>query len=856
MICGPKSTCEEGSCRCLPDHSGNPNDLQRGCVPDNQCMVDGDCKDSEICFQIIRNVRKCVDSCSKLQCGPNSLCIGANHQAHCICAEGYVGKPTDVRTGCHLVQREPSEVECNDNSDCGDVQICVALDGLTRSCIDPCSTIVCGTNEHCKIIDNVARCECKDDSLWNPVNSRCEQPSTPNCENDTDCEEEKSCQKDVLGVNKCVDSCTWFMCPANSKCITRKHQSQCECLAGFDGNPNNRDGCVAINKNECNDDAQCRESEHCKNIDGIKKCVSACQHTICGPNALCITKNHIPKCVCPSGPYTGNPDDLETGCQSVSCIYNADCLSHELCNRITHTCMNACTEDSCGENAVCIAENHKTNCQCPNGFKADPIPDIKCQKIELCNPNPCHNSAICEPTLSSYVCRCPNGLIGDGEKDGCREQEECSHDDHDCPIDTSCINGRCVNPCDTACGVNYLCKVIDRKPMCICPPGYEDKDGNMCKKKLLICTKDLDCGTDICHSGQCLTACVNSSQCEPGSLCIKNLCVTQCTQHNQCEEGQACIAGQCLLGCRNNENCPNEEACINNKCINPCQSNRICGPNAICSRVNHKTECECPIGFEGTPTPQQGCVRKPNACIKTSECPPDHMCIGRLCQVPCQDNTGCAIGEKCSDSKCHKICHSSTNCLHGEHCNSGICIPGCKSDSDCLNNQICKSTQCQCSVGFKLVNDECVNINECFDNLCHPSAQCVDTPGSYKCVCPVGAIGDPYQTGCLLPNQCRKDSQCEESLTCLRGKCTNPCQSKTCGLNAICSVIKHRATCHCEKGYLGNPTDKNIGCFKVECIDDTDCDKEKYCNTISNKCSGMCRYNFRSFNFNNSNNCL
>lgn len=838
LECGPKAICEDGECVCLPGHNGNPHDLRSGCLPDNICKVDGDCRDSEICFQIAKNVRKCVDSCSKLQCGPNSLCVSASHQAHCICAEGFVGKPSDIKAGCQLVQKEP-EVECNDDNDCDDLQVCVAVDGTQNRCLDLCSTIACSANEVCRVIHSNARCECKQGFLWNPVSSVCEQPSTPNCDVDADCESSESCQKDVLGVNKCKDSCLHFTCPPNSKCVTKNHKSQCECLLGYNGNPNEREGCVALNRNQCSDDAQCRESEICKSIGNIKKCSPACQQVLCGPNAICVTNNHVAKCQCPAGPFTGNANDLAKGCQSVPCIYNTDCQSHELCNRMTHSCLNACGKDTCGENSVCLAENHKTTCLCPSGYRADPVPEVNCKKIESCNPNPCHSSAICEPRSSSYVCKCPIGYFGDPTSEGCKKQGECLKGDDDCPADANCVNNRCVNPCDGACGINSLCKIVGRKAICICPDGYENvQGGNACKKRILTCSSEFDCEGDICSNGQCFAACMNSSQCDLGESCIKNFCVTQCSKHSQCGIGQACVSGQCLVGCRSNEDCPSDESCVNNNCVNPCQATRVCGPNAICTRINHSTKCECPPGFEGTPTPQQGCVRKSSSCIRSSQCPPDHMCIGLLCQVPCRDHSGCAIGEKCSDNICHKICHSSSNCLHGEHCSFGICIPGCKADSDCSNNQVCKSMECQCQSGFEYVKDECINVNECLNNPCHPSAQCIDTQGAYKCICSAGAVGDPYKMGCLLPNQCRRDSNCEDSLACINGKCANPCNSNGCGLNAICSVLKHRITCSCEKGYLGNPLDKNIGCFRVECVDDVDCSSDKYCDMKSNKCTG------------------
>lgn len=837
-ICGPNSICEEGRCVCLPSYTGNPNDLIQGCSLDSKCVTDTDCKNSEICFQLGKTIRKCVDACTKIQCGPNSLCASTNHQAHCVCAEGYIGKPSDVKTGCHLEQRGQNQ-ECATDSDCVAPQICFSTDGISNKCIDLCSTITCSQNEICNIVDNVAHCDCKIGFIWNPISSMCEQPSTPNCDNDDDCDDNRSCQKDVLGVKKCVDNCAVFTCPQNSRCITKNHKSQCQCLAGFVGNPNDRDGCSLLDKNECSNDVECKENDVCKDIGSSKKCVPACQQIVCGPNAICVTNNHVAKCQCPSGPFTGDPDDLKQGCQSVPCVYNIDCPSHELCNRFTHKCINVCTEDSCGENAVCIAEDHKYKCQCLSGYAPDPLPEISCRKTELCNPNPCHETAICEPQLSTYICKCPSGYNGDPINDGCTKQGDCPRGDIDCLAESVCVNGSCINPCEGACGVNTLCNVVNKKALCSCPDGYEGaSDGKSCKKKVMVCANEYDCDGDICHNGQCFSACKNSSHCNPGEECVKNYCVTKCRQHAQCSIGQACVEGQCLIGCRTNENCPIEEACVNNKCVNPCLSTRVCGPNAICSRINHSTKCECPEGFEGSPTPQQGCVRKPASCTRTSQCPPDHMCIGLLCQVPCQDNSNCAMGETCNDNKCLKICHSSSNCLHGEHCSAGVCIPGCKSNSDCTNNQLCVSNECECAPGFKRNNGECTNLDECLNNPCHPSAQCIDTEGSFKCICPTDAIGDPYKNGCLLPNQCRRDSQCDNSLACMRGKCSNPCQSNACGRNAVCQVNQHRVTCTCEKGHLGNPFDKNLGCFKVECISDLDCPNDKYCNPQSNKCSG------------------
>lgn len=840
IMCGPNAFCEEGKCICTPGYSGNAYDVRQGCKSDGKCTTDGDCQDSEICFQLAKNLRKCVESCSKTQCGPNTVCISSNHRANCICAEGFIGKPSDVQRGCYLAQKEPNEMECYVNDDCSERQVCITVDGATNRCLDLCSTIACSANELCKVNDNIPRCYCNENFIWNPVTSTCEQPSTPNCKLDSDCKDNESCSKDVLGVNKCVDECSFFTCPENSKCVSENHKGRCECLPEFGGNPNKRDGCVLINKNQCTDDVQCKETEICKRIGNIKKCQTACERISCGPNAFCVTKNHVAQCQCLPGPFTGNPKDLVRGCQPVPCVYNSDCEGDKLCNRLSHSCDAVCDEETCGENAICIAENHKPICQCPNGYKANPLPEVKCSKIESCNSNSCHSTAICEQTATSFMCKCPQGYSGDPYENGCRVQEECTNKDTDCATDSVCKGGRCANPCDGACGVNSLCRVVNKKPICICPEGYENvQDGSACKKRLLACSNEMDCEGDVCSNGQCFRACGNATHCDHGETCLKNLCITKCSKHSHCGMGQACVRGQCILGCRNNADCPSDESCTNNQCVNSCLATKVCGPNAICSRKDHTIECECPLGFEGLPSARQGCVRKSSPCERSSQCPPDHMCIGHRCQVPCREDSGCAIGEKCNDHKCHKICHSSSNCLHGEHCSFGVCVYGCKGNSDCQNSQVCESGKCECQDGFVFNGQECENVNECIFGPCHPSAQCVDTFGSYKCVCATGTVGDPNKTGCLLPNQCNRDDRCEDSLICINGKCSNPCETNLCGTNAICSVSNHRVSCDCPKGYVGNSTDKAVGCFKVQCVDDMDCPENKLCNSKINKCSGI-----------------
>lgn len=821
--CGPRAACDSGQCICPPGYNGNPNDLSIGCSLIGQCSTDADCQTKEICFKNGRGFRKCVDGCSKIQCGPNSLCITNDHRSACICIDGYHGNPIDLNRGCYQEEKLLTPEGCN--------------------------SVECGKNEVCKVDFQGPVCHCQDSFVWNPVSSTCEKPSVPECSSNNECQPTAACRQDVLGVLKCIPACSEFNCPPFSTCISNNHEGSCQCLSGYSGNPNDRNGCRIDRKNDCSTNAECPESEMCIKQQGISKCVPACNSIRCGPEALCVSNNHIAQCKCPPGPYAGDPNDLTKGCKQVPCVYNDDCPDTQFCNRLEHKCYDACDANTCGDNAVCIAENHKTNCQCPFGFRPNPIADVECTAIETCNANVCHPTAICEAKNSGPVCKCPPNFIGDPYSAGCRMQIEgdCPRGDIDCPVDSVCHQGKCINPCLEACGTNALCKVIDRKPVCSCPERFSALTGKAqdgCVRELAGCTSDIDCDGGICQNNQCRFVCRKASDCSTGEKCVNNACILPCSGHGQCRKDQACVNAACVVGCRSNKDCSSSEACVDNKCKNPCEDTAVCGPNADCNCENHKTSCVCPPGFEPNPTADQGCVRVPTVCSSTQECPKGHMCIGNKCNLPCDETNTCAIGERCFNNVCSKVCYTNNNCLPGEICNDGgICIPGCVSDVDCPHTQICLQSKCKCGKGFIGTPYGCTDIDECSEKLCHSSALCENIPGTYKCVCPPSTVGDPYgSTGCRKPNECYKNDDCADNLSCFEGKCIDPCSIKSCGNNALCQVNDHESECLCPSGHLGNPEDKSVGCFRVECLNDDECPMDKACELERNKCSNPCDY--------------
>ncbi|CAD5214838.1 unnamed protein product [Bursaphelenchus okinawaensis] len=113
----------------------------------------------------------------------------------------------------------------------------------------------------------------------------------------------------------------------------------------------------------------------------------------------------------------------------------------------------------------------------------------------------------------------------------------------------------------------------------------------------------------------------------------------------------------------------------------------------------------------------------------------------------------------------------------------------CLSSDECGHDAHCDriSGKCECNKGFRLENDICEDVNECYENThkCHVSAVCRNYIGGYTCDCPVGWRLNPL-------NQCIEINECEEKTATL------------CHSNASCVNIPGNYTCQCNEGFKGD----------------------------------------------------
>lgn len=304
-----------------------------------------------------------------------------------------------------------------------------------------------------------------------------------------------------------------------------------------------------------------------------------CQPSPCGPNSQCRDINGQAVCSCLIG-YIGSPPSCRP-----ECMVSTDCRPDEACSN--RKCIKPC-QGACGINAKCQVINHNPICSCPTSYTGDPF--IRCvhqeilpDKIDACIPSPCGPNSICRESSGTPTCSCKVGYFGAPPycKPECIINSECS-------TQKACINEKCVNPCENACGANAECHVISHSPSCFC---LEDYTGN----PFIECHR-------IERVQEILSPC-QPSPCGANAICKEFKGAGACT----------CLPdfiGNPYEGCRPecliNSDCPANKACIVNKCKDPCPG--ACAPNAVCQVVSHAPSCSCNPGLTGDPF--QYCVQQ------------------------------------------------------------------------------------------------------------------------------------------------------------------------------------------------------------------------------------------------------
>ena len=220
---------------------------------------------------------------------------------------------------------------------------------------------------------------------------------------------------------------------------------------------------------------------------------------------------------------------------------------------------------------------------------------------------------------------------------------------------------------------------------------------------------------------------------------------------------------------------------MDNECfdVNECTNHKLknCPDNSDCVNTDGSYTCKCKDGFVGVI--EEDVLRKcynideyretPNVCELDSgatcvntygsfECScPSYMRGTGYSGDPCIKEVECKVDQSSSCEQGYfplgQMCYDIDECRHAS-------LNICPENSNCVNTD--GSYTCVCHDGF-VYNDNflgCSNINECQNgDSCEieSGAICADTYGSFECSCPsnmqgTGYVGDP----CHSPNNCNE----------------------------------------------------------------------------------------------------
>lgn len=679
--------------------------------------------------------------------------------------------------------------------------------------MDPCThgQVRCGNGAQCLAQNHQAVCICPTGTQGNPFISCI----TGHCQYNEDCADHEACDR----LNRvCRPVCDQETCALNAICVGRRHQPQCECRPGYQGNPHVQcDIPVKTPKPQCIQDADCPSKLACIN----ERCADPCATPhVCTPQQTCTVLDTLPKramaCKCPGDTVT----DISRNCVPITvpkvisgCQHNSECANTEVCSN--GNCLDACRLERCGVNAQCTARDHYAQCNCPKGFQGNPR--IECYTTEVDVP------------------RIPN--------------PGCSRND-DCPRDQICRNEICISPCAADdCGIGAYCHVQQRKAICRCPPGYSGNPQERClPRKCFLISLSSNFYNTYLHSittasDVILVGCKSSTDCPSNEACINTQCASpcncgpnaECTVKNHhpicyCKPGFSGNAqfGCAPIGCQSDDECSGDKQCVNRECINPCLASDPCALNAECYGRNHRANCRCPVGLEGDPFVR--CLRL--ECHSDYDCASNLACVSNECVSPCGQRNPCAQNAICQALQHRAVCRCPDQLPLGNpyaYCEPRPVEPVCRDDGDCPSKLACIDDKCQ---------DPCAVLSPC-----HPTAQCsvLNSVPVRTMVCECAEYEVPDASGAcrkMMPPRlpgCESDQDCPDQEACIHAQCRNPCN---CGTNAVCQVTQHRAVCSCQDGFEGNPY---ASCRSIGCRVDGECDSGKAC--INGDCINPCLIN-------------
>ncbi|KAL7879279.1 hypothetical protein AOLI_G00102530 [Acnodon oligacanthus] len=341
-----------------------------------------------------------------------------------------------------------------------------------------------------------------------------------------------------------------------------------------------------------------------------------------------------------------------------------------------------------------------------------------------------------------------------------------------------CINGQCIN--------------TDGSFRCECPIGYSLDSSQINCTDTDECSLGSPCGNGTCKNVIGGFECTCDEGFEPGPMmtcedineCAQNplLCAFRCVNTYGSYECK-CPAGYELRTDR--RMCKDQDECTDG--VDDCESRGMTCKNLIGTFM-----CICPEGYTRQPN-GDGCIdlneckAKPGVCengqcqntVGSYTCKCDPGFVQSFTQTECLDNRQGFCFTEVLQTLCQMSSSSRVSVTKSECC----CDGGRGWGSACELCPLPGTTQYKkmCPLGPGYTTDR-QDINECrvMGNLCK-NGRCVNTEGSYKCVCNPGYTTDISGTLCIDVDEC--------------AQAPKPC-------NFICKNVEGGYLCSCPRGYI------------------------------------------------------
>ncbi|XP_065343464.1 uncharacterized protein LOC135941714 [Cloeon dipterum] len=425
------------------------------------------------------------------------------------------------------------------------------------------------------------------------------------------------------------------------------------------------------------------------------------------------------------GVESSNTDHFEAKCDRCPQLCSPDKSACACFRGFTKVSEFHCQDvDECQERNICGAHGKCINtlgsyvCRCQPGFQ--PLPSGKCIDINECalalNSKPCDQ--ICTNLPGSYECSCHTGYVLSQQTGKCEDLNECLEDDNAC---------------------SHLCVNTPGSFICRCPaPLSLSEDERNCttgikrqrKSPALLSRTPIRPEPEDIH--RCPHRCLNKGVCRDAACqCPSGLTgrvcqydVDECAllpDDMKCSHSCINTFGSFRCGCRSGYVLAADgKSCDPVACSPPCMGGGECrGGTCVCSDGLTGAACEIDV--------DECAIRKP--C--------HHICYNTLGSFVCLCKGKWRLGKdgrSCEEPSC------SPNCRNGGECRQGRCV--CKPG---FHGRICQ-----------------LDINECSQRESPCMYACVNTVGSFQCLCPRGFKQTSNRTSCVIDEQAVKDSELEQ----------------------------------------------------------------------------------------------